>query len=73
MTPECQNCGAHVSERFARVMGDEDGTVHACPRCDSAGALRAGSAAGMAHRLDQELRQSLSERASDPKEAVVDD
>ena len=73
MTPECQNCESHVSERFARVMGDEDGTVHACPRCDSKGALRAGSAAGKELRLDQALRQSLSERASDPKEVIVDD
>jgi len=73
MTPECQNCGAHVSERFARVMGDEDNTVHACPRCDSKGALRAGTAAGLEHRLDQGLRQSLSERASDPEEGIVDE
>ena len=65
MTPECQNCGAHVSERFARVCGDAEGTVHACPRCDSAGAIRAGSAAGRELRLDQELRKSLSDRASD--------
>ena len=65
MTPECQNCGTHVSERFARVMGDENNIVHACPQCDSEGALRAGTAAGKTHRLDQELRQSLSDRASD--------
>ena len=64
MTPECQNCGGHVSERFARVMGDADDTVHACPRCDSKGALLAGTAAGIGHRLDQELRKSLSDRAS---------
>lgn len=73
MSPECQNCGAHVSERFARVCGDEDNIAHTCPRCDSKGAIRAGSAAGKELRLDQGLRQSLSERASEPKEAIVDD
>jgi hypothetical protein len=30
--PECQ-CGAHVSETFARVLGDNDGAVHACFEC----------------------------------------
>jgi hypothetical protein len=30
---ECQNCGSHVSKRFARVMGDNNGKIHACPSC----------------------------------------
>lgn len=33
--PECQGCGAHVSTRFARVMGDNNGEVHACLNCSS--------------------------------------
>jgi hypothetical protein len=37
---ECQNCGAHVSEVFSRVLGDNDGVVHACPECDSQSALK---------------------------------
>jgi len=31
--PRCQNCGDHVSERFQRVFGAEDGRVYACPDC----------------------------------------
>jgi hypothetical protein len=33
--PECDHCGAHVSERFARVFADEYGHVHACPACSA--------------------------------------
>jgi len=32
---ECNHCGAHVSERFARVFADEGGHVHACPSCSA--------------------------------------
>jgi hypothetical protein len=31
--PECNHCGAHVSERFERVFADEFGRVFACPGC----------------------------------------
>lgn len=31
--PTCERCGEHVSEGFARVMGDRDNCVHACPSC----------------------------------------
>jgi len=33
--PECQNCGAHVTERYARVFTPE-GIEHprACPQCE---------------------------------------
>jgi len=30
---ECQNCGAMVSDDFARVFGDNTDTVHGCPDC----------------------------------------
>lgn len=30
---ECHHCGAHVSERFARVFADERGRLLACPAC----------------------------------------
>lgn len=33
--PTCNHCNAHVSERFARVFADEDGTVRACPSCSA--------------------------------------
>ncbi|AGC34418.1 Zn ribbon [Haloarcula virus HVTV-2] len=33
--PECQGCDGHVSAEFARVMGDNDGVVHACPDCST--------------------------------------
>jgi hypothetical protein len=31
----CDHCGAHVSDRFARVFADEDGGLHACPSCSA--------------------------------------
>ncbi|WP_133412191.1 DUF7563 family protein [Natrarchaeobaculum sulfurireducens] len=31
--PECQNCGSHVTARFERVFGDNDGNVHGCREC----------------------------------------
>ena len=30
---ECDHCGAHVSEQFARVFADESGRLFACPGC----------------------------------------
>ena len=33
--PECDYCGAHVSERFARVFADENGHINACPGCSA--------------------------------------
>lgn len=33
--PTCDHCGAHVSERFARVFADENGQVRACPACSA--------------------------------------
>ncbi len=31
----CQNCDAAVTKRFARVFGDNEDIVHACPSCTS--------------------------------------
>jgi hypothetical protein len=31
--PECESCGAHISEKYARVCGDNDDRVSACPNC----------------------------------------
>lgn len=33
--PECNHCGAHVSDRFARVFADEHGRIRACPACSA--------------------------------------
>ncbi|MFH5799466.1 hypothetical protein [Haladaptatus sp. CMAA 1911] len=33
--PNCDHCGAHVSERFARVFADESGYIRACPACSA--------------------------------------
>lgn len=30
---QCQNCGAHVSDTFRRVLGDNDDIAHACQAC----------------------------------------
>lgn len=31
----CDHCGAHVSDRFARVFRDEEGRLDACPTCSA--------------------------------------
>ena len=43
---ECINCGSKVTQRFARVFGDNEDDIHGCPECcglnelcDGAGAL----------------------------------
>ena len=33
--PTCENCGAHVTSEFARVMGDNYNRVHSCVQCSS--------------------------------------
>lgn len=31
--PRCRNCDSHVTERFARVFGDNQDDVHNCIDC----------------------------------------
>lgn len=31
--PNCDHCGAHVSDQFVRVFADESGDILACPAC----------------------------------------
>lgn len=40
--PECRNCSSHVTVQFARVFGDNDGTVYRCLECST----RAGANEG---------------------------
>ncbi|WP_436343988.1 DUF7563 family protein [Natronorubrum sp. FCH18a] len=43
--PACEDCGAHVSERFTAVFGDDAHVVYACPACsDMAHIVRGGAA-----------------------------
>jgi hypothetical protein len=44
----CRNCGAHVSEQFRRVYGDNGNRAHRCGECDTFARLTRGSAAGVA-------------------------
>jgi len=32
---KCENCGSHISEDFARVFGNENKEVYACPKCSA--------------------------------------
>ncbi|WP_418282763.1 DUF7563 family protein [Halorubrum sp. DTA98] len=42
----CDNCGCHVSDRFAAVYGDGQDQVHRCFACDCFRRITRGSAAG---------------------------
>jgi hypothetical protein len=42
----CQSCGEPVTERFARVFGDNNDEVHACYDCESYDAITNGAASG---------------------------
>ena len=33
--PQCDHCGEHVSDQFARVFADESGDLLACPSCSA--------------------------------------
>lgn len=34
MTDTCDNCGATVSDAYARVNASRDGTLRSCPECN---------------------------------------
>ncbi|MCU4744285.1 DUF7563 family protein [Natronoglomus mannanivorans] len=42
----CRHCGAHVTDQFCRVFGDNRHRAHRCGECDSYRRLSRGSAAG---------------------------
>jgi hypothetical protein len=37
MTATCENCGTTVSDRFAKVLGDNEDRVRGCPSCSRPG------------------------------------
>ncbi len=41
----CQNCGAFVTEQFAKTFGDNEETVHACRDCKGMTAVKRGAGA----------------------------
>ena len=43
--PHCRNCDAHVTEQFARVLGDNEDDVHGCPECTPQTDIYDGAAA----------------------------
>jgi len=43
--PQCRNCDAHVTEQFARVLGDNEDDVHGCPECTPQTDIYDGAAA----------------------------
>ncbi|MFA9502656.1 hypothetical protein ACERIM_07720 [Natrinema sp. H-ect1] len=43
----CQHCGAHVTDRFRRVFGDDEDRAHRCGDYDTYARLSRGSAAGV--------------------------
>ncbi|MXR40354.1 hypothetical protein GRX01_03155 [Halobaculum sp. WSA2] len=55
--PECVTCGTHVTERFARVFGDNRNVVRRCMDCSRAADLdeSPGQEGGDAFE-DRELR-----------------
>lgn len=47
MTTQCENCGEHLTDRYARVFGDINDVVHGCMHCRTHGDVQDGSAAGL--------------------------
>jgi NAD-dependent SIR2 family protein deacetylase len=45
MSVECQHCGGHVTDSYARVFGTNDGEVYGCPDCMNGRAIRNGAPA----------------------------
>ena len=43
--PVCNDCGAFVTSRFARVLGDNEDDIYGCHNCLSVTALVDGRAA----------------------------
>lgn len=51
----CENCGGHVTARYARVFGDNRDRIFGCPSCMSSAELREGRAT---HGYEGHLRDA---------------
>jgi hypothetical protein len=53
---QCQNCGDHVTTRFARVFGDNEDEVWACLSCTTGtDILSGGAVAGPASTITESV------------------
>jgi hypothetical protein len=48
MIRTCEACTSPVTRQFARVFGDNDGRIHACPACVDMATVARGAGAGLA-------------------------
>ncbi|UIP01521.1 hypothetical protein Hbl1158_15405 (plasmid) [Halobaculum sp. CBA1158] len=59
--PECVTCGSHVTERFARVFGDNRDVVRRCIACSRAADLdESGDPEEGAARADERVLTTWS-------------
>lgn len=56
----CDNCGTFVTATYARVFGDNDGSVQGCPDCTALRYLTEGGTASDAD-ADTQSRQWVPE------------
>ncbi|WP_425606696.1 DUF7563 family protein [Natrinema marinum] len=75
MTRECENCGNHVSDQFARVFGDDAGRVRSCIDCPdmTLADLSAGAAADPARRARIERSTTGASTFTSRSEAAIAD
>jgi hypothetical protein len=65
----CQTCGEQVMAEYARVFGNDDDELHACPNCSTQRALARG--AGVDADRDGTLLVHHPDR-DEPVEAVIE-
>lgn len=61
----CNSCDEYVTADFARVFGDNEGHVHACPACAHMTDINQGAAADRGN--EDWRRRAASERRSDAR------
>jgi len=65
-TLQCEACNGDVSSSFARVFGSQDGTVYACPDCETMESIKNGAATDPeTTSLKSDLARSASEQPTD--------
>lgn len=66
MSPECDNCGAHVSAAFKRALSDKGGVLHTCPEYASLEAcVCAGIWSAYQQRTDADGLNTMTDRGED--------